>query len=162
MLIRKTTENDIEEILRIYDTARRFMAENGNPTQWKEGYPGIEALKKDIADGNSYVFTDGKGIVASFSFIIGDEPTYQIIEGGAWHSDKPYGTIHRLASNGEVKGIARECFDYCTSQIDYVRIDTHGNNIPMQSIIKKYGFERCGIIHVSDGSERIAFDLIIN
>ena len=26
---------DLEEILVIYERARRFMAENGNPNQWK-------------------------------------------------------------------------------------------------------------------------------
>lgn len=45
-------------------------------------------------------------IVGGFAFIIGREPNYAVIENGAWHSDQPYGTIHRIASNGQTKGIA--------------------------------------------------------
>ena len=30
----------------------------------------------------------------------------------------------------------------------------------MQAVIQKNGFIRCGIIHVANGSERIAFDFV--
>ena len=30
----------------------------------------------------------------------------------------------------------------------------------MQAAIEKYGFRKCGIIHVKNGSERIAYDYI--
>lgn len=39
MQIRKTTVNDIDKILEIFDYARKFMAENNNPNQWVDGYP---------------------------------------------------------------------------------------------------------------------------
>ena len=96
-----------------------------------------------------------------FALIIGSEPTYEIIEQGSWHSSMPYGTIHRLASDGSSKGIARSCFDYCKEKCSYLRIDTHRDNKPMLAAIKKYGFQECGIIYVQDGSERIAFDYLV-
>ncbi len=89
--------------------------------------------------------------------IIGDEPTYRVKD-GTWNYNKPYGTIHRLASNGKAKGIAKASFDFCSSIMDYIRIDTHKNNLSMQAAIEKYGFQKCGIIYVRDGSERIAYD----
>ena len=115
-------------------------------------------LARDIENVNSYVITENGKIVGTFSFIIGDEPTYQVIKNGSWNQDKLYGTIHRLASSGETKGIARVCFDFCTNQIDYVRIDTHKDNQAMQNAILNYGFVKCGNIYVRDGSERIAYD----
>ncbi len=39
----------------------------------------------------------------SFAFILGEDPTYQQID-GAWLNDQPYGTIHRIAGNGKIKG----------------------------------------------------------
>ena len=38
-----------------------------------------------------------------------------------------------------------------------LRIDTHQDNAPMLYNIRKHGFEYCGVIHVGDGSERLAF-----
>lgn len=83
-----------------------------------------------------------------------------MIEQGAWHSDKPYGTIHRVASDGSVKGIARTCFAYGLGKVDYFRVDTHQNNRSMQAAIRRFGFRECGIIHVRDDSPRIAFDYL--
>ena len=37
--IRLAVQTDLKQILEIYDWARRFMAENGNPTQWGTSHP---------------------------------------------------------------------------------------------------------------------------
>ena len=37
MIIRKTTMEDLDEVMEIYAGARAFMAQNGNPTQWGDG-----------------------------------------------------------------------------------------------------------------------------
>lgn len=58
------------------------------------------------------------------------------------------------------KGIARACFEYCIEQIDYIRIDTHKDNISMQTAIERFGFCKCGNIYVRDGAERIAYDYL--
>lgn len=158
MRIRKSSIADKDRILNIFEAAKKYMIAHGNATQWNKEYPGIDIVENDINDGNSYVLVDNDEIVGTFSFIIGYEETYQKIINGNWRKNKLYGTIHRLASNGKVKGIAKACFDFCTFQIDYVRIDTHPNNISMQSAILKYGFKECGNIFVHDGSIRIAYD----
>ena len=43
--------------------------------------------------------------------------------------------------------------------IDYLRIDTHEDNHVMQQAVQKLGFRKCGIIHIADGTPRIAYDL---
>ena len=106
MEIRKSTREDIKQIMAIFTTAKEYMAAHGNKTQWGDGYPGEEILKTDIDAGNSYVIVNNGMIVGTFSFIIGEEPTYQVIKNGKWTDDRLYGTIHRLASSGIVKGIA--------------------------------------------------------
>ena len=69
------------------------------------------------------------------------------------------GKVHRLASDGTVKGAGRACLTYCSDRQPYLRIDTHKNNLPMQKVIESFGFKRCGIITVR-GGERIAYDYI--
>lgn len=160
--IRLATEKDVAQIMPLYTYARQFMAANGNPTQWNKLYPAEEDILKDIHNGNYYVCTTTdapESIVAGFAFIIGEEPNYRIIENGDWHSHERYGTIHRMASNGSVKGIARACFNFCHNKHSYLRVDTHANNQPMQHAITRYGFQYCGIIYVGDGTPRKAYDL---
>ena len=106
MEIRKSTTDDVPAILEIFRAAKAYMAAHGNPTQWGGDYPGLPELLPDIARGDSYVLTENGTVVGTFSFIIGDEPTYQVLLNGRWHADRPYGTIHRLASNGTVRGVS--------------------------------------------------------
>lgn len=158
MKVRQSKEEDIRDIMEIYAFARRFMKEQGNPTQWGEGYPSKHLIEEDILSNHSFVVEEDGKIVGTFAFIIGEDPTYQIIEKGVWRSSETYGTIHRIASNGQVKGLAHKVFDYCYRQMPYLRIDTHEDNKPMQAVITSYGFTECGIIYVADGSPRLAYD----
>ena len=158
MFIRKAHPDDISEILQIYDIARKFMRASGNFSQWGGGYPGEALLSADIQSGNLYVMCLDSTIEGVFALIPGEDPTYGYIENGAWHSSRPYATIHRLASRGTVPGIAKACFDYSRQKYPYLRIDTHEDNLPMQRAILRYGFQKCGTIYLSDGAPRIAFD----
>ena len=48
-------------------------------------------------------------------------------------------------------------FAWCAERCDSLRADTHADNKIMQHILEKNGFARCGIIHVADGTPRIAY-----
>lgn len=159
-MVRHAKIADLDTIMSIYESARQFMRSRGNASQWGDSYPSEELLRDDIAKRHLFVGTNTDGtILFVFAFIVGEDPTYQVID-GAWLNDKPYGTIHRLASAGIVKGVFRQCLDYCFSQIDNIRIDTHQNNAPMRNAISRANFARCGIIKVADGTPRIAYQSI--
>lgn len=147
-------------MMRVYSRARQFMAENGNPTQWGTEYPKRELLEQDIARGVGYVCEDEQGIQGVFTFILGEDPTYAVIEDGNWINEGPYGTIHRIASAGAVKGICSKSFDWCFKKCGNLRIDTHEDNKVMQHVIEKNGFIKCGRIYVEDGSPRIAYQRV--
>ena len=155
-MIRAAREQDLPRIMAIYDAARRYKRQTGNPTQWGDNYPPEPMLRQDIACGRLFVMEDTGGVYAVFAFILGEDPTYRRIQ-GAWRDDSPYGTIHRIASDGVTKGIARTAFDFAAGKIDYLRIDTHENNRPMQAAVLRYGFQPCGIVQVRGGA-RLAFD----
>lgn len=55
MNIRKTSMEELEEVLLLYQDARQFMQEHGNPNQWGQSYPPREIVEQDIRSGKSYV-----------------------------------------------------------------------------------------------------------
>ena len=162
MEIRHSTEEDFNQIMKIYDYARHFMAEHGNPNQWgPTNWPPKELIHSDIASGNSYVCTYKDKIVGTFFFNQGKdiEPTYDTIEDGAWLDDSPYAVIHRLAGDGSVKGIGSFCIEWALRQCPHLRMDTHGDNIVMQNLLQKNGLTHCGIIYVEEDSyPRLAYE----
>lgn len=161
MEIRKTTLQDLKEVELLYAGAREFMRENGNPTQWGDYYPPMDLIREDIENGVSYVCEDNGEIVATFFYMKRmDDPTYHVIDHGNWISDEEYGVIHRITAKRGTKGVASYCITECYKECGHLRMDTHENNIPMQSLLAKLGFQKCGIIYVRDGSPRIAYEWI--
>lgn len=157
-MVRHARIADLPAILSIYDAARDYMRRSGNPHQWGEsGYPEKELLEEDIEIGRLYVIEENGAIHGVFAFMLGDEPTYAYIEGGQWPNQKPYGTIHRIASDGKVKGVFARTFAFALTQTDEIRVDTHRDNKTMQHVVEKHCFRQCGIIYLENGDPRIAY-----
>lgn len=160
MEIRQTVLDDLDKVMEIYKDARLYMRENGNPNQWGDDYPGIDLIRQDISEGKSYVCVEDNQVVGVFFFNIGPDPTYHIIYEGSWLNDEPYGVIHRIASGSHKRGVASFCLKWCYDKWPNIRIDTHQDNIVMQNFLNKNGFSRCGIIHLENGAERIAYQKV--
>lgn len=148
---------DLETVMQIYALARAFMRKSGNATQWAGGYPDRAVIEEDIARGESYAVLEDGEIHGVFMFMQRVEPTYAYIEDGAWLSDAPYGTIHRVASDGKCRRMFDACVAFCEETTKNLRVDTHHDNLPMQRAIERNGFVRCGIVCMQDGSKRIAY-----
>ena len=160
--IRKSTLADLPTILNLRDQAREIMRSYGNTFQWPDGYPRDDMFKKDIEVGGSHVMLDEEGrIVGTFAMLPSPEVTYNKIYNGQWLDDEPYHVIHRIASTSESHGILDALLDYCESQVNNIRIDTHEANIIMRKGLEKHGYQYCGIIYLLDGNERLAFQKII-
>ena len=157
--VRKAKPEDLDSVVNIYAYARSFMARNGNPHQWGRTNPPIERTRQDLREEILYVVTKDEVVHGVFVFFVGDDPTYENIYEGNWSSHDPYGVIHRVAGDGS-GGIFAACVDYCAQKCSYLRVDTHHDNRPMQRVIEKAGFRRCGIIYIADGSPRIAYDRV--
>lgn len=165
MKVWQTAPGDLNAVMQIYKRAVTFMAESGNPNQWGNGYPSRELIEEDIQRGVSYVVKDGHKIEGVFSYIEGEDPTYRRIVQGAWKSDGPYGTVHRLASAGTSRGVADICFDWCIRQArthgcESLRADTHQDNRIMQHLLEEKGFSYCGVIYLENGAPRLAYEYI--
>lgn len=156
--VRPTSEKDLDRVMQIYEEAKQRMRLGGNLTQWVNGYPSKDVILHDMSQGNSYVVEEEGKVIGVFTFIIGEDPTYGVIE-GEWPNNLPYGTIHRIASATGSHGVGDTCLRFCTSKEKEIRVDTHADNAPMLGWIASRGFKYCGIIHISDGSPREAFHL---
>ena len=114
-------------------------------------------MEADIEKDRLFVIDDGEAIRAAFAFILGSDPTYAYIEDGQWPNQKPYGTIHRIGSDGTRPGFLGRSLAFARRVISNLRIDTHEANLPMRQLVESHGFRRCGIIYVDDGTPRIAY-----
>ena len=96
-------------------------------------------------------------VVGYFALLPSPEPTYSFIK-GAWLSDEPYGVIHRIASYPDVHGVFAAIIDFAAARFPRLRIDTHRDNRIMQHLIDKHGFTYCGVIWLTDGTPRLAYE----
>ncbi len=157
MEIRRARRDELPRLMEIYDAARRFMRSRGNNVQWVGGYPSVELVGAGIDAGEQWVTVQDGTVVATFWFAVAPEPTYVKIYDGEWLDCEPYGVVHRLASDGSVKGVGEECLRWSLEQCGNLRVDTHSNNDVMQSLLEREGFVRCGVIILTDGTPRDAF-----
>ena len=167
MTIRKGTVFDADAAGDIYTKARKGMKEAGID-QWQGDYPSRESFLKDVESGIAYAAEEDGRIVAVSALIIGSDRTYDKID-GKWKTDNNiYGVVHRISSDPEYRsrGIASAFFELIKEMcleagVGSVRCDTHRDNKAMQHTLLKNGFEYCGIIICSDGTERMAFERVL-
>jgi ribosomal protein S18 acetylase RimI-like enzyme len=170
MKIQLAKTKDIPRILEIIDDAKALL-KSLHIDQWQNGYPNQLQIENDIANNESYVvLTSENEIIATTMFSLKGEPTYKIIEGNWLISEsEKYGVIHRMATGKEFrnKGVAQFVFEHFhqylqQENIRSLKIDTHHENQGMQSLVKKLGYEYCGIIYTNYGDKRLAFEKIID
>lgn len=170
MPIRKTTEQDLTQIETLYRSAKAALKAQG-VDQWQEGdYPSAEDARRDMRQGTGYVLEENGELLAAACIAFGREPTYDVIVDGAWGAQPElYGFLHRIAVAPKAKGknIAGLFFDELKRQalecgVTVLRADTHRDNLPMQRVLEKAGFSLRGVIYVEDGSERLAYELILS
>ncbi|MBU3012479.1 GNAT family N-acetyltransferase [Polaribacter vadi] len=171
MKIRLSKLEDVPQIATIINDAKELLA-SLNIDQWQNGYPNAAQVENDILKRESYVVVnDENQIIATSMFTLRKEPTYKEVIDGNWliSEDEVYGVIHRMAIKKEYRklGLATFLFDEFHQQlkdknIQSLKIDTHEDNLGMQSLIKKLGYKYCGIIYTSYNAKRLAFEKVIS
>ena len=166
MKLRPSIKADIPSIMSIISDAQHYLA-SLNIDQWQDGYPTQEQIELDIANKDSYVVISSTDeIIGTTVFSTKIEPTYLEIH-GKWltHDNAKYGVIHRLAVSDKYRsaGLAKFVFNYCENElvkqgISSMRIDTHRDNKGMQNLLAKLGYQYCGVIILTSGAERLAYE----
>ncbi|WP_221372734.1 GNAT family N-acetyltransferase [Clostridium perfringens] len=166
MEFRQAKISDLDQIVEIIELSKKYLKET-KVDQWQDGYPAKEDLRRDIESGNSYVLTNKDEIVATTVISLDGESTYNSIFNGEWITNEDYIVMHRVAVHDKYKGkgIFKELIKEAeilalNKGISSIKIDTHRDNISMQRAVVKNDFQKCGIIYLEDGSERIAFEKV--
>ena len=167
MKFRKTTIEDINNVMKIINEAKEYFRKN-RIDQWQNGCPNSDTIYDDIKNNSSYVLESGNKILATAMVSLEEDKTYKNIYNGDWLNSGDYAVIHRIAVSEKAKGngiasdIIKEVENLCKeNRVNSIKIDTHKDNISMQKLLEKNDFKYCGIIYLEDGSERIAFEKLI-
>lgn len=167
MEFRQAKISDLDQIVEIIELSKKYLKET-KVDQWQDGYPSKEDLRRDIESRNSYVLTNKDEIVATTVISLDGESTYNSIFNGEWITNEDYIVMHRVAVHDKYKGkgifkeLIKEAENLALNKgISSIKIDTHRDNISMQRAVVKNDFEKCGIIYLEDGSERIAFEKVL-
>ena len=171
-VLRKATEKDTEDLMHIYNEAKKGMKAM-EIDQWKEdGEPNRNTIKRDLLHQCLWVLHNEKNrCIATAAIIETLDPDYadENIQGAWINKENTYLAIHRVAILPSFKG--QRLTDYFIHQAEKeareqqrksIRIDTHIDNKPMQKWIARHGFLFCGIITIaSDGTKRNAYEKIL-
>ena len=126
--------------------------------EFHEEHPGIDmAYQKKYHSGSKDIYA-----------IFDGEVTYNKIYAGSWLTNTPYLALHRIAIANAKRGCGYSDeimkFIFKTAKehsFASVRVDTHTGNSPMRKMVEKNGFEYCGIIHLIDGQQRVAYEKLL-
>lgn len=163
MKISLATAAHLHTINHLIESAKDIMRKDGNTEQWTNGYPSYHDIMADIKAQAGFLVMEETKPVGYFALYAGPEVCYKHIHHGSWIDDKtPYGVIHRIASLPQAHGVLNAILQYANNHYNNLRIDTHRDNHIMQHCLSKHGFTLCGIIHLSDGKERLAYQRVTN
>lgn len=160
--------SDMPRLMTIVAEAQAYLKRSG-VDQWQDGYPESGKLLSDIESGRLYkAVCDGESVGFCALFFGDAEPTYENIYDCAWRSEESYCTIHRMAVSARFRGTGAARFMFSQAEklcreraLSYIRVDTHQDNIAMQTLLMSMGYEKCGIIFIESGAKRIAFDKLL-
>jgi ribosomal protein S18 acetylase RimI-like enzyme len=137
------TLEDIEEIFALYDAATAYQK-----TKFEKTWIGFERslVETEIKEGRCWKIVDGSVIVCVLSLTFDDECI--------WGKERSLQTavyIHRIAvspnhkGRGYTKAIINWAIEYCKIHgLDYVRMDTWGDNQELINYYISCGFQFLG------------------
>ncbi len=159
---RLATIDDIESVLMIITDGQKLLKLKGID-QWQNQAPSRQQFLDDIEKKYLYVLCKDDIVIGVCALVKEDDPNYKEIE-GQWLTLGKYSNIHRFAIKKELagQGVGRELMRYCLQENTHpaIRIDTHKDNKAMKRLINHFGFEYCGVIKLSNGELRDAYELI--
>ncbi|WP_288323602.1 GNAT family N-acetyltransferase [Eggerthella sinensis] len=160
---RPATRDDFERAAALLDVGHRTFAELGIDEGRSKKYPSARRLMHSIKNGTTHVIEDAHGaMIALFAVSFSPDKNYERPIDGAWLTDtdarpQPYAELHWVAVDypARRRGVGMFILDKA-DQIARaggrasVRADVYPENGPMQKLLEKHGYERCGTITMKD------------
>jgi len=152
-MIRLANVRDIDAIEKCLLDAKKFLKDSGS-IQWNgpSGNPDKELYLKDINKNHCYVCVREGNIVGVATFM-GHEDEYDHPYGKWLTEGRNYTTVHRIAvcDGKRSQGVATELMRYAEAFTkntgrSSIRIDTHPENLIMQTMLGSLGYSYCGYV----------------
>ena len=161
----RATENDLQDLYRLYRRTADNMRENGL-NQWTWGiYPTEEMIRGDVERGEMFIARAADGTAAAaIALTKTPDPEYADV---VWTGGVRPGMIHRLAIDPPLQGagIGGDILDDAIRILrmagcDCIRCDTNMENTRAMRLYEKMGFRVCGTVVWDDtpGEKYFAFD----
>ena len=138
----------------------KYFKNEGDIENKKRTYINLDGVEEVAPHAKNYILKHPilyKMINQKAGYLLRKKPTIKQVIGknekededykeinGKWLNEEPYGVVHRVASTGIVRGAASFCLDWAYAQTLNLRMDTYSDNIPMQKLLEKCGFQYCG------------------
>lgn len=165
LTVRTSIEEDMSQLTSMLEDAIALLAMN-NIDQWQNGSISSEILLNAILKDQAFVWeqTDS-GLIAGFCVLEEYDETYENLAEGEWTVNGSYFAIHRFMVSQQMRGgkVTGEMFMDIKKMakingIASLRIDTHPDNVMMQKVLARNGFEHTGLIYLPSGSSRLTYE----
>lgn len=150
--VENSTSEDIETILHLYELAREFQRSKKNVVVWPDFSPTV--IERDIENGSQWKLVMDQSIACVWTTTRSDAAIW-----GPKNQDRAL-YIHRIATSPDFRGrnlvqqVTTWAQTYASEQaIDFVRLDTMGENQRLISLYQGAGFEYLGAFEVPDRSQ---------
>ena len=166
MIIQKAQLNELEEIMRMYNSCVSGMIKN-NIDQWDETYPNSDVIYEDIKLGSFYVCKIDHKIVGGVNIDQLQDPTYLEIN---WKDNSnSFLVVHRLGVREEYwdNGIGKFLMEFAENLVrkhglKSIRLDTYSGNPKAMNFYRKLGYEELGTIDLKPNKDKYhCFEKII-
>lgn len=174
---RPATREDFAQVSRLLEEGRQAIAALGIDEGPKK-YPSSRRLMRSIKDGTCHVVEDARGNpLAVFAVSFSPDKNYARGIEGAWLTEtdacpQPYAELHWVAVDEDARhrGVGMFVLDRAeriarAGDRASLRADVYERNVPMQRLLEKHGYERCGTIEVRDvfgrQKRRVAYERLL-
>ena len=148
MKIAQSTPHDIEQIFELYEIATDFQK-----TKFSVHWPAFERtmVETEIDEGRQYKLLEGEQVAAVWAVAFRDPQIWKERD-----QDRAL-YIHRIATNPAFRGrqLVKKIADWAVryareNQMDYVRMDTVGDNQGLIDYYQRCGFSFLGLDQLED------------
>lgn len=165
---RPATRDDFKRAAALLDVGHQTFAELGIDEGPSKKYPSARRLMHSIKNSTTHVIEDERGhMIAMFAVSFSPDKNYARPIDGAWLTDtgahpQPYAELHWVAVDypARRRGVGMFILDKAdqiarTGGRSSIRADVYELNKPMQNMLEKHGFERCGVFTIKDVFGRV-------
>lgn len=168
MIIKKATEEDLEELYEITKSCAKNMIEKGI-FQWDEKYPSLAVLQKDIELQQLWKIAEPDTIVGMIVLTEIEDEEYKNVKWLTQNNHNLY--VHRLAVNPKFqgRGYAQRLMNFAEkfakeNNYESIRLDTFSKNKRNQIFYEKRNYIKLGNVHFLNQSEHpfYCYERILN